>query len=157
AAMDSAVARRPIHDLTLYQRELQRFVFRSGQLMAPVFEAVRSAPKRIVYGEGEDERVLRAAQTLVDDGIARPILLGRHAVIARKIREMGLRIDLTDGAHVLDPSQDVDVFGPLLADYQRLAGRRGIPPDDAAHRLNTRGTVAAAMLLHAGLADAAIC
>ena len=77
-----------------YQRDLQRFVFRSGQLMRPVFEAAKQAPRRIVYGEGEDERVLRAAQTLVDDGIARPILLGRRAVIERKVREMGLRIDL---------------------------------------------------------------
>ena len=132
-------------------------MFRSGQLMRPVFEAAKQAPRRIVYGEGEDERVLRAAQTLVDDGIARPILLGRRAVIERKIHEMGLRIDLTDGVRVLDPAQDDDVFGPLLPDYQRLVGRRGIPPDDAAYGLTRRGTVAAAMLLHAGLADAAIC
>jgi malate dehydrogenase (oxaloacetate-decarboxylating)(NADP+) len=157
AAMDSGVARKPILDFAAYQRSLQRFVFRSGQLMAPVFEAVKQAPRRIVYGEGEDERVLRAAQTLVDEGIARPILLGRRAVIGRKIREMGLRIDPTDGVHVLDPSQDDDVFGPLVADYQRLVGRRGIPPDDAAQSLPRRMTVAAAMLLHAGLADAAIC
>src|SRR4029077_15398496 len=80
-----------------------------------------------------------------------------RAVIERKIAEMGLRIDLTDGVRVLDPAVDGDVFGPLLPDYQRLAGRRGIPPDDAARGLTRRGTVAAAMLLHAGLADAAIC
>jgi malate dehydrogenase (oxaloacetate-decarboxylating)(NADP+) len=157
AAMDSGVARRPIRDFALYQRELERFVFRSGQLMRPVFEAAQKAPQRIVYGEGEDERVLRAAQTLVDDGIARPILLGRRAVIERKVRDMGLRIDLTDGVHVLDPAQDDDVFGPLLPDYQRMAGRRGITPEDAARGLRGRNTVAAAMLLHAGLADAAIC
>jgi len=157
AAMDSGVARRPIRDFALYQRELERFVFRSGQLMRPVFEAAKQSPQRIVYGDGEDERVLRAAQTLVDDGIARPILIGRRAVIERKIGDMGLRIDLTDGVRVLDPAQDDDVFGPLLPDYQRLVGRRGIPPEDAAFGLPRRGTVAAAMLLHAGLADAAIC
>ena len=157
AAMDSGVARRPILDFAQYRRELERFVFRSGQLMRPVFEAAKQSPRRIVYGEGEDERVLRAAQTLVDDGIARPILLGRRAVIERKIRDMGLRIDLTDGVRVLDPSQDDDVFGPLVPDYQRMAGRRGIPPDDAARGLRGRNSVAAAMLLHAGLADAAIC
>ena len=157
AAMGSGVARRPIHDLASYQRDLERFVFRSGQLMQPVFEAARQAPRRIVYGEGEDERVLRAAQTLVDDGIARPILLGRRAVIERKIHEMGLRIDLTDGVRVLDPAQDDDVFGPLLTDFQFLVGRRGVPPEDAAYGLTRRNTVAAAMLLHAGLADAAIC
>ena len=131
-------------------------MFRSGQLMRPVFEAAKQSPQRIVYGDGEDERVLRAAQTLVDDGIARPILIGRRAVIERKIGDMGLRIDLTDGVRVLDPAQDDDVFGPLLPDYQRLVGRRGIPPEDAA-LAPRRGTVAAAMLLHAGLADAAIC
>jgi malate dehydrogenase (oxaloacetate-decarboxylating)(NADP+) len=157
AAMDSGVARRPIQDFAAYQRELQRFVFRSGQLMRPVFEAAMQAPKRIVFGEGEDERVLRAAQTLVDDGIAKPILLGRRTVIERKIREMGLRLDLTDGVHVLDPAQDDEVFGQLIPDYQRLAGRRGIPPEAAARRVATRGSVAAAMLLHAGQADAAIC
>ncbi len=157
AAMDSGVARKPIHDFATYQRGLQRFVFRSGQLMAPVFEAVKQTPRRIVYGEGEDERVLRAAQTLVDEGIARPILLGRRAVIVRKVHEMGLRIDLTDGVHVIDPGEDHDVFAPLLADYRRLVGRRGTPPDDAAFGLTRRSSVAAAMLLHAGLADAAIC
>jgi malate dehydrogenase (oxaloacetate-decarboxylating)(NADP+) len=157
AAMESGVACRPIRDFAIYQRDLERFVFRSGQLMRPVFEAAKQTPRRIVYGEGEDERVLRAVQTLVDDGLARPILLGRRAVIERRIREMGLRIDLADGVRVLDPEQDDDVFAPLLPDYQMLAGRRGIPPGDAANDLTRRHTVAAAMLLHAGLADAAIC
>ena len=128
AAMESGVARRPIRDFAQYQRDLERFVFRSGQLMRPVFEAAKQAPRRIVYGEGEDERVLRAAQTLVDDGIARPILLGRRAVIERKVHEMGLRMDLKDGVRVLDPRADDDVFGPLLPDYQRwsvaVASRR---------------------------------
>src|SRR5262249_37875715 len=123
----------------------------------PVFEAAMKSPRRIVYGEGEDERVLRAAQALVDDGIAHPILLGRRAVIERKVREMGLRIDLTEGVRVLDPTQDEQVFGPLLPDYQRLVGRHGAPPEDAAYGLMHRHSVAAAMLLHAGLADAAIC
>ena len=82
AAMESGVARRPIADFDAYRRDLERFVFRSGQLMRPVFEAAKQAPKRrIVFAEGEDERVLRAAQTLVDDDIAAPILLGRRDVI----------------------------------------------------------------------------
>ncbi len=162
AAMDSGVARHAIADFAAYRRDLERFVFRSGQLMQPVFEAVRKTPKRIVYSDGADERVLRAAQTLVDDGLAVPILIGRHAVIERKVREMGLRLDLGGAVRVLDPAAegpaaDRAVFAPLLADYQRLAGRRGVPPEDAAHWLTTRRTVAAAMLLHAGHADAAIC
>ena len=157
AAMETGVARRPIADFNAYRRDLERFVFRSGQLMRPVFEAARAAPQRIVYAEGEDERVLRAAQTLMDDRIALPILIGDRDVIRRKAHDMGLRMDLTDGVRVLDPRRDTDVFAPLLPEYQRLAGRRGIPLDIAERSLNTRNAVAAAMLLRAGEADAAIC
>ncbi|HEY3846150.1 MAG TPA: NADP-dependent malic enzyme [Acetobacteraceae bacterium] len=158
AAMDSGVARRPIRNFAAYRHDLERFVFRSGQLMRPVFESAKQAPKRrIVYAEGEDERILRAAQMLVDDGIAAPILLGRRDVITCKVRDMGLRIDLTDGVRVLDPAQDTDVFGPLIPEYQHLAGRRGAPLEVAARRIPTRPSVAAAMMLHAGMADAAIC
>jgi malate dehydrogenase (oxaloacetate-decarboxylating)(NADP+) len=156
AAMASGVAHRPIKDFAAYRAELERFVYRSGQLMRPVFEAARKVPKRIVYGEGEDERVLRAVQTVLDENIAEPILLGRRAVIERQAREMGLRMNLDETVRVLDPQADEDVFGPLLPEYQRLTGRRGVPPA-AAITLLTRGTVAAAMMLHAGLADAAIC
>jgi len=157
AAMESGVARRPIRDFAAYHRELERFVFRSGSLMRPVFSAASRDPKRIVYAEGEEERVLRAAQTVVDDRIARPILLGRHAVIEAKVKEMGLRLDLGGGVQVLDPARDHDVFDQLIPAYQRLAGRRGVPTESAARRVSTRGSVAAAMLLHTGLADAAIC
>jgi malate dehydrogenase (oxaloacetate-decarboxylating)(NADP+) len=158
AAMDSGVARRPIADFHAYRRDLERFVFRSGQLMRPVFEAAKQAAKRrIVFAEGEDDRILRAAQMLVDDGIAAPILLGRRDVIACKVRDMGLRLDLADGVQVLDPAVDHDVFGPLIPEYQRLAGRRGAPLEVAARRIPTRPSVAAAMLLHTGQADAAIC
>src|SRR4051812_2224088 len=157
AAMESGVARRPIEDFHVYQRDLERFVFRSGYLMRPVFELAARDPKRLVFAEGEDERVLRAAQTLVDDGIARPILLGRHQVIAGKVKEMGLRLDLGRSVRVLDPATDRDVFDPLIPEYQRLVGRRGTPPEPAARRVATRASVAAAMLLHDGQADAAIC
>ena len=157
AAMESGVARRPIKDFDAYRHDLERFVFRSGSLMRPVFEAAARDPKRIVFAEGEDERILRAAQTLVDDGTARPILLGRHAVIAAKVREMGLRMDLSGSVKVLDPAQDDEVFRPLVPEYQRLVGRRGTPPASAERRVGNRPSVAAAMLLHAGLADAAIC
>ncbi|MFL5251296.1 MAG: NADP-dependent malic enzyme [Rhodopila sp.] len=157
AAMDSGVARRPIEDFHAYQRDLERFVFRSGYLMRPVFELAARDPKRLVFAEGEDERVLRAAQTLVDDGLAMPILLGRHDVIATKVKEMGLRLNLGRSVRVLDPAADRDVFDPLIPEYQRLVGRRGTPPEPAARRVATRASVAAAMLLHDGQADAAIC
>ena len=157
AAMESGVARRPIKDFDHYRRELERFVFRSGSLMRPVFEAAARDPKRIVFAEGEDERMLRAAQTLIDDGTAHPILLGRHDVIAAKVKEMGLRMDLGGKVKVLDPAEDDDVFQPLVPAYQQLVGRHGTPPASAARRVGNRPSVAAAMLLHAGLADAAIC
>ena len=157
AAIESGVARRPITDFVAYQHDLERFVFRSGYLMRPVFEAAMRDPKRVVFAEGEDERVLRAAQTLVDDAIARPILLGRRDVIAAKVKEMGLRLNLGHSVQILDPAADRGVFDRLIPEYQRLAGRHGTPPDPAARRLATRPSVAAAMLLHDGQADAAIC
>jgi len=157
AAIETGVARHPITDFQAYQRDLERFVFRSGYLMRPVFEAASRDPRRVVFAEGEDERILRAAQTLVDDDIARPILLGRREVIAAKVKEMGLRIDLGNSVRVLDPVLDCDVFDRLIPEYQRLSGRRGTPPEPAARRISTRASVAAAMLLHEGQADAAIC
>jgi malate dehydrogenase (oxaloacetate-decarboxylating)(NADP+) len=158
AAMASGVARRPITDFAAYNRQLERFVFRSGTLMSPVFEAAKKAPRRIVYGEGEDERVLRGVQGVLDEGVAHPILLGRRTVIAEMVRQMGLRMDLDETVRVIDPTADAAVFEPLLSDYQRMAGRRGMPPEAAARALySPRGSVAAAMLVHAGIADAAIC
>jgi malate dehydrogenase (oxaloacetate-decarboxylating)(NADP+) len=157
AAMQSGVAQRPIEDWDAYREQLERFVFRSGQLMRPVFEAARKRPARIVYAEGEDERVLRAVQSVLDEGIAEPTLIGRRDVIARCVEEMGLRMRLNDQVRVLDPTQDHGVFDPLVAPYQRLAGRRGVPPDAAARRVRTRQTVAAAMLLQTGQVDAALC
>ena len=156
AAMASGVATRPIQDFAAYQRDLEKFVFRSGQLMRPVMEAAKTSRHTIVYAEGEDERVLRAVQTLVDDGIADPILIGDRDAIARKVRAMGLRLKLGDAVRVLDPECDHDVFAPLVETYQTLVGRRGVPPDAASRRLKRRSTVAASMLLQAGLADAAI-
>jgi malate dehydrogenase (oxaloacetate-decarboxylating)(NADP+) len=156
AAMAAGLARRPIQDFDAYRRDLERFVFRSGQLMRPVFEAARKRPRRVVYAEGEDVRVLRAAQTVRDEGIAEPLLLGRREIIAKRIEELGLRLKGGDGVDVLDPASDTEVFSPLLNDYQLLVGRRGTPPLAAARRLFTRNGVAAAMLLRAGKVDAAL-
>ncbi len=157
AAMQSGVAGRPIEDWDAYRGQLERFVFRSGQLMRPVFEAARKRPARIVYAEGEDERVLRAVQSVIDEGIAEPTLIGRRDVISRAVEEMGLRMRLNEQVRVLDPSEDHAVFDPLVAPYQRLVSRRGVPPDAAARRVRNRQTVAAAMLLHTGQVDAALC
>ncbi len=157
AAMASGVALDPIADFDAYRSELERFVFRSGQLMRPVFEAARKRRARVVYTEGEDERVLRAVQTVVDDGIAQPVLLGRRDEIARRVREMGLRMRLGDNVEVLDPARDDDVFDKLIPPYQVLVARRGVPPDAAARRLRSRTIVAGAMLLHTGQVEAALC
>ncbi len=156
AAMDSGVATRPIEDFDAYRERLDRFVFRSGQLMRPVFEAAKKDRQRIVYAEGEDERVLRAVQTLVDDGLVEPILIGRREVIAQRVKHLGLRLKPDDHLQILDPERDRPLFDPLLDSYQRLVGRRGIPPDAAARRLLRRPTVAASMLLAAGQVDAAV-
>ncbi|MBC7637085.1 MAG: NADP-dependent malic enzyme [Acetobacteraceae bacterium] len=156
AAMESGVASRPITDLDAYRHELERFVFRSGELMHPVFEAARASPPRIVYAEGEDERVLRAAQIIVDERIARPILLGRRARIVAKVAEMGLRMSLDRDVQVIDPELDLDITAPLVDPYRALVGRRGTPPDAGTRRVFSRAPVTAAMLLHVGLADVAI-
>jgi malate dehydrogenase (oxaloacetate-decarboxylating)(NADP+) len=157
AAMQSGVALDPIADFDAYRSELERFVFRSGQLMRPVFEAARKRHFRVVYSEGEDERVLRAVQTVVDEGIAQPILLGRRDKIQHRVAEMGLRMQCGRDVRILDPAQDSDTFGPLIPAYQRLVARRGVPPDAAARRMTTRATVAAGMLLRTGMADAILC
>jgi malate dehydrogenase (oxaloacetate-decarboxylating)(NADP+) len=157
AAMDSGVATRPIADFASYRRALERNVFRSGNLMRPVFESARARPRRVAYAEGEDERTLRAVQSVVDEGIAEPILVGRRPVIEARVAALGLRMRLGDSVRVVDPMADDALFGPLTELYRRKVGRRGTPPDAAAKRVTTHPAVAAALLLEAGHADAAIC
>jgi malate dehydrogenase (oxaloacetate-decarboxylating)(NADP+) len=157
AAKASGVATAPIEDFVQYKRELERFSYRSGQLMRPVFQAAQKSLCRIVYGAGEDERVLRAVQSVVDDGIGSPILIGSRERIELKVREMGLRLDLDGPVRVLDPVLDHEVFDPLLRKYQILAGRRGVQPDAAAIRLRSHSTIAASLMVSEGLADAALC
>jgi malate dehydrogenase (oxaloacetate-decarboxylating)(NADP+) len=155
AAMESGVARRPIADFGAYRARLMGFAFRSGQMMQPLFAAARQSPKRVVYGEGEDPRVLRAAQTAVDEGIAHPILLGRRGVVKGRIKDLGLRLIEDKTCVIMDPDAD-DAFHALGREYAALVARRGIPPDSATRRVRTRPSVAAAMLLRQGAADAAI-
>ncbi|MCW8307730.1 NADP-dependent malic enzyme [Acidiphilium sp. PA] len=157
AAMAEGVARRPIADFDVYIRELERFVFRSGLLLRPVIEVARSAKSRIVYAEGEDERVLRAAQSVVDDHLGVPLLVGDTDAIVRRIGALGLRMKPEQDFRVIDLARDTALSARLLADYQRLVGRRGVPPDAAARQLARRPTVAAAMMLASDEADAAIC
>jgi malate dehydrogenase (oxaloacetate-decarboxylating)(NADP+) len=157
AAMEAGVARKPIEDFDAYKHELERFVFRSGQLLRPVIEVARKACPRVVYAEGEDERTLRAVQSVVDDGLAQPILLGRGLVIAQKIAALGLRLKPGQDVRIIDFDQDQALYEQLVSVYQKKVGRRGTPPDAAARTLRRRPTVGAGMLLASGQADAAIC
>ncbi|MBR0656953.1 NADP-dependent malic enzyme [Plastoroseomonas arctica] len=157
AAMASGAARRPIEDFAAYHGELERFVFRSGNLMRPVIEAARKNPRRVVYAEGADERTLRAVQTVLDEGIAEPILLGDRAVIEARALSLGLRMDFAESVRIIDPATDEGIFAPLRALYRGKVGRRGTPPDAADRLVGESHTVAAALLLEAGHADAAIC
>jgi malate dehydrogenase (oxaloacetate-decarboxylating)(NADP+) len=157
AAMESGVARRPITDFDAYENELEKFVYRSGQLMRPVFDIARQSPRKVVYAEGEEDRVLRAVQTVVDEGLAQPVLIGRRDVIIEKTKKLGLRLDFNKHVRLLDPQQDKDVFGPLTERYQKLVERRGVQPESAARWLATRHGIAAAMLLDTGEVDAALC
>jgi malate dehydrogenase (oxaloacetate-decarboxylating)(NADP+) len=155
--MDSGVARRPIADFEAYEAELEKFVYRSGQLMRPVFDVARQNPRRVVYAEGEEERVLRAVQTVVDEGLAHPTLIGRRNVILEKTKKLSLRLDFNKQVRILDPLSDREFFAPLTERYQRLVERRGVQPESAARWITTRHGIAAAMLLEAGDVDAALC
>ena len=157
AAMESGVARRPIEDFDAYENELEKFVYRSGQLMRPVFEVARQSPARVVYAEAEEERVLRAVQTVVDEGLAHPTLIGRRDVIIEKTRKLGLRLDFNKQVKIVDPQTDQEIIGPLTERYQRLVERRGVQPESAARWIVSRHGIAAAMMLEAGLVDAALC
>ena len=157
AAMDSGVARRPIVDFDAYQMELEKFVYRSGQLMRPVFETARANPRRVVYAEGEDERVLRAVQTVVDEGLAHPVLVGRRAVIKQRCEALKLRLDFNKQVRIVDPQADHDVIGPLAERYQKIVERRGIQPEAAQRWIRSRHAIPAAMLLADGQVDAALC
>ena len=156
AAMDSGVATRPIEDFDAYREQLRRFMFRSGMLMKPVFERARQDPRALAFAEGEDERVLRAVQVLVDDGIARPVLVGRPDVVANRIDKLGLRLRSDIDFDLVNPQDD-----PRYVDYWRgyheIMERQGVSPDLARTIVRTNTTVIASMMVKRGEADAMIC
>ena len=156
AAMTSGVATRPIADLDAYRARLNEFVYHSGLIMKPVFEAAKAAPKRVVYAEGEDERVLRAAQVVVDERMGRPTLVGRPVVIESRIERLGLRLKRDKDFDVVDPNSDPR-YQEYSAAYHRLAERKGVTPQIARLEMRRRYTLIGAMLLHKGDADAMLC
>jgi malate dehydrogenase (oxaloacetate-decarboxylating)(NADP+) len=159
AAMDAGVASRPIADLQAYAQRLLQFVYHSGSLMQPIFAAARRAPlahSRIVYAEGEDERVLRAVQIAVDEKLATPILVGRPSVIERGIKRHGLRIRIGEQVTVVNPEHD-ERYREYWESYHQLTERRGVTAQYAKLEMRRRTTLIAAMLLKKGEADGLIC
>jgi malate dehydrogenase (oxaloacetate-decarboxylating)(NADP+) len=156
AAMDSGVARAPIEDFDAYQDRLTRFVYRSGFVMKPVFAAARESLKRVIYAEGEDERTLRAAQVVIEEGLAQPILIGRPSVIEARIKRFGLSISQGTNFEVVNPEDDPR-YRDYVALYLERAGRRGVTPDLARTIVRTDSTVIAALSVLRGDADALIC
>ena len=156
AAMDSGVATRPITDMAAYRQRLTQFVYRSGQLMRPLFERARAEQKSVIYCEGEDERVLRAVQSVVDDRIARPILIGRPDVVERRIERLGLRLRMGRDFEMVNPDSDPR-FHDYWMLYHQIMERRGISPDTARTIVRTRNTVIGALMLKRGEGDAMLC
>lgn len=156
AAMETGVATRPIEDFDAYRRKLAAFVYRSGGAMRPVFEKARLDPKQVAYAEGEDTRVLRAAQMAVDDGLAKPILIGRRSVVEAQISELGLRLEIGKDVELVDP-QDYSRYTDYWKDYLELTVRSGVTPNRARELARTNTTVIGAMMVKSGDADALVC
>jgi len=156
AAMESGVATRPIEDLEAYRERLGQYVFRTGLLMKPVFDAARRDPKRVVFAEGEEETVLRAVQTIVDDGLAQPILVGRPSVVEMRIERAGLRLRIGEHFELVNPESDPR-FKQYWQTFHQITERRGVTPDSAKAIVRTRNTVIAAIMVLRGEADALIC
>ncbi|MFP6780344.1 MAG: phosphate acyltransferase, partial [Gammaproteobacteria bacterium] len=156
AAMDSGVATRPIEDLDAYRQEMGKYVFQSVLLMKPLYERARRDLKRVAYADGEDVTVLRAVQTVVDDGLARPVLVGRPAVIRRRIEQLGLRLQAKQDFDVVNPESDKR-FREYSQAYYELMKRRGVSLSDARMLVRTNPTIIASLLVNLGDADAMLC
>ncbi|HEY5635005.1 MAG TPA: NADP-dependent malic enzyme [Burkholderiaceae bacterium] len=157
AAMDSGVATRPIADFDAYRAQLEQFVYHSGNFMKPIFDAARSVSrKRIVYAEGEEERVLRAAQVVIDEKIARPVLIARPAVLEKRIERFGLRMRAGADFDLINPEWD-ERYRDYWQEYHRLTDRIGVTEQYAKIEMRRRLTLIGAMMVRKGDADGMIC
>ena len=156
AAMDSGVATRPLEDVQAYRDGLVRFVFRSGMVMKPMFQRAQQAAKRLIYADGEDERVLRAVQVVVDEGLARPILVGRPKVVETRLKRLGLRVEAGEHFELINPESDPR-YEAYWTSYHRIMERKGVTQDTARTVVRTDTTVIAALTVHRGDADAMLC
>ena len=155
AAMDSGVATAPIRDFRAYVDRLNEFVYQSGLTMKPVFAVAKASPKRIVYTEGEDERVLRAAQVVIDEGLAKPILVGRPSVVERRIERFGLRLRPGKDFELVNPEGDPR-YRDYWTEYHRMTERKGVSIQIAKLEMRRRLTLIGAMMVHKGEADGLI-
>ncbi|PKO58622.1 MAG: NADP-dependent malic enzyme, partial [Betaproteobacteria bacterium HGW-Betaproteobacteria-19] len=156
AAMASGVATRPITDWDAYRAQLNNFVWHSGLIMKPVFAAAKAAPKRIIFSEGESEKVLRAVQTVVDEGMARPILIGRPEVVSNNIARFGLRLEAERDFEMVNPESDPR-FEELWKSYHELMERKGVSVEYAKKEVRRRTTLIGSLLLKFGYGDGLIC
>jgi malate dehydrogenase (oxaloacetate-decarboxylating)(NADP+) len=156
AAMESGVATRPIADLDAYRASLTQFVYHSGLIMKPLFSAANASPKRIVYAEGEDERVLRATQIVCDEGLAKPTLIGRPEVIEQRIERLGLRIRPGREFTLVNPASD-SRYKDYWKAYHRMTERKGVSPEYARVEMRRRNTLIGSMMMVKGEADGMLC
>ena len=156
AAMQSGVARKPIADFRAYEEVLSSFVFRSGFIMKPLFQRAKEDPKRVIYADGEDERVLRAVQVVIEEALAKPILIGRPGVVEARLARFGLSIRPGRDFELVNPEDDPR-YRDYVADYVEAAGRKGIAPEAARTLVRTNATVIAALAVRRGDADALLC
>jgi len=156
AAMDSGVASRPIEDFAAYRQRLSEFVYNSAFLMKPIFSQAKTDPKRIAYAEGEDERVLRAVQIAVDEGLAKPILVGRTTVIEANIKKLGLRLQHGVNIEIVDQEQN-PLYEEFWKDYYQTMQRKGVTVEYAQREARRRSTLIAALLVKFGKADGMLC
>lgn len=156
AAMDSGVATRPIEDFSAYRQRLSEFVYNSAFLMKPIFSQAKTDPKRIAYAEGEDQRVLRAVQIVVDEGLAKPILVGRTAVIEDNIRKLGLRLQRDVNIEIVDQENN-PLYDDFWKDYYNTMQRKGVTVEYAQREARRRSTLIAALLVKFGKADGMLC
>jgi len=156
AAVDSGVATRPLADMEAYRQSLTQFVYQSGLIMKPLFSAAKAAPCRVVYAEGEDERVLRAVQIVVDEGLARPIVVGRPQVVDSRLERLGLRVRPGKEFELVNPEFDPR-YRDYWSSYHQIAERRGVTPDYARIEMRRNTTLIGTMMIHKREADAMLC
>src|SRR5436190_2023443 len=156
AAIDSGVATRPIADLDAYRDSMTQYVYHFGLLMKPVFSAAKAAPRRVAYAEGEDERVLRAVQIVIDEGLARPTLIGRPQVIEQRLERLGLRVRPGKEFELVNPESD-SRYRDYWTTYQQLAERKGVSPGYARIEMRLRDTLIGAMMIYKGEVDGMLC